>query len=88
MLMPAGQTVKPPGTATAQIRSNFAQLAGLILRPCRRAWKIEAFYFVVRLIFNLPISRTALRCRAQADAARVIATIDTDPQASQSMILA
>src|SRR6201995_3385507 len=37
MLMPAAQTVKPRGTGTVQIRSNFAQLAGLIPVECKRA---------------------------------------------------
>jgi hypothetical protein len=66
MLMPAAQTVKPPGTGTAQICSNFAQLAGLIPAACKRAWKIEAFYSGVRLRTGLPILRTALHRTLEA----------------------
>lgn len=35
----AGQTVKPPGTATVQIHSNFVQLTGSIHEACNRAGK-------------------------------------------------
>jgi hypothetical protein len=82
------QTVKLAGTATAQIRSNFAQLAGLIPARCKRAWNIEAFYCAVQLSFGLPILRTALRCTRDAVRARDAASIDGDPQASQTVLLA